>query len=310
MKKIIILFSCVLFTAGLKAQQDPQYSMYQFNQMIINPAYAGSRDQLSVVAANRQQWVGFDGAPKTTCLSLHGPILSKNLGLGLTVTNDIMGPRNVTSIYGNVAYLLRLSSTMRLSFGLNAGYNRYQFNFDKIDWKLAEAPSQLFSNQVNGALDINAGLYLKGKSFFFGVSASHINNPSVYSYQSANTGGNSTLSYRLRTHLFINGGYSFDINESIMFSPSTLIKLVNGTVNADINANFFIKKVFWVGAFYRMGFGPGLLTQYYVSDKLRVGLSYDTGLMAARRLGSSFEAMFGYDFGKVSRSKMVSPRFL
>lgn len=308
MKKVILALSTLFVALEANAQQDPQYNMYQFNQMIINPAYAGSRDQLSVVAANRQQWVGFDGAPKTTCLSLHGPIVRKNLGLGLTVVNDIMGPRNVTSIYGNVAYMLRLTSDMRLSFGLNAGYNRYQFNFDKIDWKISEAPSQLFSNQTTGALDINGGMYLKGKQFFFGLSASHINNPSVYTYEAGN---NAALSYRLRTHLFISGGYSFIINEDIMFSPSTLIKLVGSGVNADINANFFIKKVFWVGGFYRMGFGPGLLTQYYISEKLRVGLSYDTGLMAARRLGSSFEAMFGFDFGRsTTRSKMVNPRFL
>lgn len=306
MKRLINTIIGFLYLAVVQAQQDPQYSMYQFNQMIINPAYAGARDQLSAVAANRQQWVGFDGAPKTTCLSVHGPILRKNIGLGLTVVNDIMGPRNVTSIYGNFAYLLRLTTDMRLSFGLNAGYNRYQFNFDKIDWKISEAPSQLFSNQTNGTLDINGGLFLKGKQFFFGVSASHINNPSVYTYESSSS---SKLSYRLRTHLFINGGYSFVINDQLMFSPSTLIKLVNGTFNADINANFFIHKVFWVGGFYRMGFGPGLLTQYYISDKLRVGLSYDTGLQAARRLGSSFEAMFGYDFGR-GHTKMINPRFL
>lgn len=306
MKKITLLTFSFAFIAALQAQQDPQYSLYQFNQMIINPAYAGSRDNLSVVAANRQQWVGFDGAPKTTCLSMHGPVLRKNLGLGLTVVNDIMGPRNVTSIYGNVAYLLKINSDARLSFGLNAGYNRYQFNFDKIDWKVTEATSQAFSNQTNGALDINGGVYLKTRSFFLGVSASHLNNPTVYTFQNL---ANNQLSYRLRTHLFVSAGFSQPINDNIVFAPTMLLKFVNGTFNADINVNFFVHKVFWVGVFYRTGFGPGLLTQYYISKKLRVGLSYDTGLQAASRLGSSFEAMFGYDFGG-SKSKMINPRFL
>lgn len=306
MKKFTLLTFSVVLSSFLQAQQDPQYNLYQFNQMIINPAYAGSRDNLSVVAANRQQWVGFDGAPKTTCLSLHGPVLKKNLGLGLTVVNDVMGPRSVTSIYGNVAYLLKINSDSRLSFGLNAGYNRYQFNFDKIDWKVAEVPGQMFSNQSLGALDINGGVYFKSRSFFMGLSASHINNPSVYTYE---TSLNNQLTYRLRTHLFVTAGYSFPLNENILFTPTTLLKFVDGTFNADLNLNFFIHKVFWVGAFYRMGYGPGLLTQYYISKKLRVGLSYDTGLQAARRLGSSFEAMFGFDFGG-SKSKMINPRFL
>src|SRR3954463_989875 len=116
MKKLYFIICASVSFLNLVAQQDPQYSLYQFNQMVINPAYAGSRDGLAVVAANRQQWVGFSGAPKTTCMSVHGPILNKNLGLGLTIINDIMGPRNVTSIYGNIAYLLRVGSDTRLSF--------------------------------------------------------------------------------------------------------------------------------------------------------------------------------------------------
>jgi len=306
MNKFLRITFCFVLASSLRAQQDPQYSLYQFNQMIINPAYAGSRDNLSAVAANRQQWVGFDGAPKTTCLSLHGPVLRKNLGLGLTLVNDIMGPRNVTSIYGNVAYLLKISSTAKLSFGLNAGYNRYQFNFAKIDWNVSEAPSQFFSNQTTGALDINGGVYFRTPSFFLGVSASHLNNPTVYTYQALS---NNQFSYRLRTHLFVSAGYSHEINDNILFAPTALLKFVDGTFNADLNINFFVHKVFWVGAFYRMGFGPGLLTQYCISKKLRIGLSYDTGLQAATRLGSSFEAMFGYDFGG-SKAKMINPRFL
>src|SRR4051812_11608310 len=106
MKKIYTIVCMTLIAASTSAQQDPQYSLYQFNQMIINPAYAGARDGLSAVVSNRQQWVGMEGAPKTTAASLHGPFLKKNLGLGLTITNDMMGQRNVTSIYGNFAYLL------------------------------------------------------------------------------------------------------------------------------------------------------------------------------------------------------------
>jgi type IX secretion system PorP/SprF family membrane protein len=220
-----------------------------------------------------------------------------------------MGPRNVTSIYGNFAYILKLTNTTKLSFGLNAGYNRYQFNFDKIDWKVDEVASQLYNNQTKGALDINGGLYLKSKTFFLGISASHLNNPSVYAFNSSSIGAPSSVSYRLRTHLFVSIGNSFVINDNLIFSPTALLKFVDGKFNADINMNFFIHRVFWVGGFYRTGFGPGMLVQYYITNKLRVGLSYDTGLKAASRLGSSFEAMFGFDFGN-GKAKMINPRFL
>ena len=305
MKKI---YACIaLFSLCLngRAQQDPQYSLYQFNQMILNPAYAGSRDGFSAIACNRQQWTGVNDAPRTTCASLHTPILSQNLGVGLTITNDLMGPRDVTSIYGNVAYMLKITGHTRLSFGLNGGYNRYQFHYDKITWKESEAPSELFQNSTTGTLDINAGLYLKERNFFAGISASHINNPSAYSYNVATGNAN----YKLKTHLFITAGYSFQLEEDVIFAPTVLLKMVEGSQNADINANFFLMKKMWLGVFYRTNQGAGMLFQYYITNPLRVGLSFDTALQASRRLGPSFEAMIGYDFAG-TKAKKVSPRFL
>lgn len=307
MKKIITIVSLTVFSLGMNAQQDPQYTLYQFNQMIINPAYAGARDALAIVALNRQQWVGFNGAPKTTCLSVHGPVLNKNLGLGLTLVNDVMGPRNVIGIYGNVAYILRLTNKMKLSFGVNGGYNRYQFNFNKIEFKKEEAPPELLQNLSKGTLDINSGLYLRTNSFFMGISATHINNPSIYSYEASLGSGKYT--YKVRTHLFFTIGNSFILNKDLVFAPTLLVKQVQSEIGADINLNFFLYKKLWLGAFYRNGYGPGALLQYYVTNKLRVGISYDTGLQDARRLGPSFEAMIGFDFQN-TKAKMINPRFL
>src|SRR4051812_11292005 len=124
----------MLMTVSLSAQQDPQYNLYQFNPLVINPAYAGARDALQVIGAHRQQWLGFPGAPVTSCLSVHAPVFGRKLGVGLTVVNDEIGPRNVISAYGYIAYILKISEDMKLSFGVNAGYNRYQFNFTEISF--------------------------------------------------------------------------------------------------------------------------------------------------------------------------------
>jgi type IX secretion system PorP/SprF family membrane protein len=307
MKRILLILSLAVVCETANAQQDPQYTMYQYNQMIINPAYAGARDALAVVALNRQQWVGFSGAPKTTCLSVHGPILDKNLGLGLTVVNDVMGPRNVIGFYGNVAYILKLSNKMKLSFGVNGGYNRYQFNFNDIKFQKDEAPTELTQNLTKGTLDINSGLYLRTSSFFMGLSATHINNPSVYTYE-ANV-GSGKYNYKVRTHLFFSIGNSFIINKDLVFAPTVLVKQVKDDLGVDLNLNFFLYKKLWLGAFYRFGYGPGALLQYYATNKIRLGLSYDTGLQDARRLGPSFEVMVGFDFQGV-KAKMINPRFL
>ncbi len=309
MKKYIYFPLCfLLISLPAFAQQDPQYNLYQFNQLIINPAYAGARDGLAVVAARRQQWVGFEGAPQTTCLSIHGSVLKKNLGLGLTIVNDEMGPRNVIGAYGNIAYMLKLSPRMRLSFGVNAGYNRYQFNFTKIKFQSGETPGELYQNQNQGALDINSGLYLKANSFFVGFSATHLNDASVYTY--AREGSDSgRVRYRLKTHVFLTAGKSFLIGKNLVFAPTILVKQVNTVVSADLNLNFFLYQRLWLGAFYRNQYGPGALLQFYVNNRFRVGYSYDTGLQDARRLGGSHEVMIGIDLGG-QKQALINPRFL
>lgn len=306
MKKILTLLalSCGFFST---AQQDPQYNMYQFNQMVINPAYAGARDGLAGIMTVRQQWVGIQGAPQTLCASLHTPVMAKNLGVGLTLINDRMGPRNVTSAYGNFSYILKMNRKVKLSFGVNAGYNRYQFDFGDINFKDVEAPTQLLDKQNLGALDINSGVFLKSSSFFVGLSVTHINSPNVFSYQAVN----GKYVYKVRTHAFLSLGKSYIINRDFVFAPTVLIKLVNDNYSGDVNFNFFLYKKMWVGAFYRMGYGPGGLIQYYVNNQLRVAYSFDSGLGTASRLGGSHEVVIGYDFFKGgSKNRMVNPRFL
>jgi type IX secretion system PorP/SprF family membrane protein len=199
--------------------------------------------------------------------------------------------------------MLKISNDSKLSFGLNAGYNRYQFAFNKIEFKDSEVPSQLFNNQVYGALDVNGGLYFKTKGFFAGVSATHINNPKVFVYD------NGRISYRMGTHIFAMAGYSFEIKKDILFAPTVLLKLTQDQMMVDINANFFLFKKLWAGVFYRTQYGPGMLLQYYVTNKMRLGIGYDTGLQSQRRLGPSFEAMLGFDWAG-NKAKMVNPRFL
>ncbi|MBI2721532.1 MAG: type IX secretion system membrane protein PorP/SprF [Bacteroidetes bacterium] len=309
MKKFYLILFYFVFAIICKGQQDPQYNLYQFNQMIINPAYAGARDVVAVVASVRNQWTGFEGAPRTSCLSIHGPVLNKHIGLGLTVVSDRMGPRNMQGVYGNFSYIAKLSEKYKLSFGLNAGYNRFQFDFNKVTFKANESSSTYFNQvQTYNKLDMNSGLYLKSNSFFMGFSVTHLSNSNVYSVK--DTSGKNILNYRLRTHQFFTLGKSFIINDNFIFAPTILFRQVNGKGNGDLNLNFFLFKKLWLGVIYKGAYGPGFLMQYYITQQFRVAYSYDTGAQDARRLGASHEVMFGFDFGRNNKSKVISPRFL
>ena len=119
MKKLITLLSiCHLLGLNpfgtsaichLYAQQAPMYTHYMYNTLVVNPGYAGSRDALTVTALHRSQWVSFAGAPKTQTITMHAPLRSQHLGVGLSVLNDKIGPGNNTSIIADFAYRMNLS---------------------------------------------------------------------------------------------------------------------------------------------------------------------------------------------------------
>lgn len=306
MRKTIILFA-LASALGAAAQQDPQINLYQFNQMVINPAYAGSRDAICGVASVRNQWSGFSDL-RTTCFSVHGPVASNKVGVGLTLVNDKMGPRTFTGINLNGAYILKLNNKYKLSFGLSAGYSSYRFNYTKIEFNSAEAPADLLQNQKHGVLDLNTGLFLRSNGFFAGLSITHLNGASIYDY-AASTNGNGNYAYNLAGHLFLTVGKSWILNKDIIFAPTLMLKTVKGSGQLDLNANFFLYKKLWLGAFLRAGYGPGFLLQYYITNQFKVGYSYDSGLRDARRLGGSHELMIGVDLA-APKSRIVNPRFL
>lgn len=312
MKKIITSFALAFAVVGF-AQQDPQFSQYQFNQMVINPAYAGSRDALSAVVNVRQQWSGFDGAPRTQAFSLHGPLKKKRIGLGLSGYADQIGPKKTVGVYGSFAYILPITNKLKLSFGLRGGIVSYNFDWSKISYQNPnEGPSNFSPQSQHTIVDVDAGLFLKSNSFYCGISVTHLNGAKIYNENISviNTPTTYNLNYNLNTHLFFIISKGFKLSENLVFNPTIMIKTVKGITTSDINANFLIKQRVWIGTFYRGENSIGALLQVYVTEKLRIGYAYDVSMShVQRQLGSGHEIMIGFDFNTV-KSKMLSPRYL
>lgn len=298
---------------GAMAQQDPQYSQYQFNQMVINPAYAGSRDAISAVIDVRQQWTGIDGAPRTQSFSLHGPLRRKRIGLGLSGYADQIGPKKIVAAYGNFAYILPLNTRLKLSFGLRAGIINYNFDWSKVTYR--DQTETMISNPVGPQtkLDADFGLYLKSQTFFMGLSATHITQPYIYQQSSESVvtpGVFYTADYRLQPHLFFVLGKAWAFGDNVVFNPTLMLRHTATVNGGDLNFNFLLKQKVWLGVFTRSDKTVGALVQVYATEKLRIGYAFDRGLgKVQRQLGNSHEIMIGFDFNTV-KSKMLSPRLL
>lgn len=316
MKKIFYI-PLILLANHTFAQQDPQYSQYMFNQVVMNPAYIGSKEALSATVDMRKQWIAMEGSPRTGTISLHGPLPMKSIGLGGHLVNEAIGPVKWSAAYFDFAYRFRIGKG-KLALGLAAGMVNYNMSLSQSDYK---DPGEVFPGQNLGpktAADIGAGFYYFTNSFYIGGSVTHINNPNLYkgsyTFTNASTSMKDTsfINFSLRPHSFLYIGKGFLINENLVINPAILFKNDHparvGTV--DVNCNFLIRKKLWLGVSYRSRYGLVGLFQYAVTDQLRIGYSYDQGFNRIGVAGGgSHEIMIGYNFN-IFKSKMLSPRYL
>src|SRR5690554_6227669 len=123
-KHYIVTLAILSSTVGI-AQQMPQFTQYMYNTISINPAYAGSRETLSVVGLHRSQWVGFDGGPITQTLSVNSPLRNEKIGLELSFINDKLGDERFSYLYGDFSYTVKTGD--RKSTRLNSSHVRISY---------------------------------------------------------------------------------------------------------------------------------------------------------------------------------------
>jgi type IX secretion system PorP/SprF family membrane protein len=297
-----ILLFLVLFSLDTQAQQDPMYTQYMYNTLSVNPGYAGSRGALSITGLAREQWFGIDGRPRTQTLTLHTPIYNENMGLGLSVVNDNVGPVHQTMLYADYAYSIQTTENAKLAFGLKAGLSIFQANLNSMTPDVG-GDTQIYD--INNKLlpNIGIGLYYYSDKGYVGLSA-----PKLLQHDLET--GNTTTSKELR-HYFLIGGYVFDVSENLKFKPSFLVKAVEGApLSMDLTGMAFIKEKLGVGLSYRNGDSFSGLLQYYITPQFRLGYAYDFTTTQLHDFNSgSHELMIGYDFKYGESTRIYSPRF-
>ncbi|PCH75306.1 MAG: hypothetical protein COB98_09155 [Flavobacteriaceae bacterium] len=300
MRNIKIIFGLALLISQYAiAQQDPQYTQYTFNMNVINPAYAGSKGTLSFGLLGRTQWVGVKGAPKTITASMNAP-LAKNVGIGLSVIADEIGPAKEQSIFADFSYSLKLDVDKTLAFGIKAGISF--LNVGMLDYLDATEQLNVPVNQTSP--NFGFGTFYHTEHFYFGVA---IPNLLKTRYIDIDKGELSTASERM--HYFITSGYVIDMNDTLKLKPSVLVKAVAGApLSIDLSVNAMISDAIEFGLTYRLDDSIGALAAFSVSPDMRIGYAFDytTSNMGDYNSGSH-EIFLLYDFR--GRSNGKSPRF-
>lgn len=284
------------------AQQLPQFTQYMFNTISINPAYAGSRETLSVVGLHRSQWVGLEGAPTTQTLSIHAPLRNEKVGLGLSFINDELGFENLSYLYGDFSYNINTSDDTKLYFGIKGGFTSYSLD---PEYRSSQSEDPIIRGiEDRWSPNIGAGVYWTSDRWYLGLSTPRILNTN-YSREE----GFEALE---RVSYYFTGGYVFDLGENTKFKPAALLKGTNGApLSVDFTANFLFYDKFWLGAGYRFDEQAGEfagLADFQVSKQLRIGYAYAYPISDLRPYTSgTHEVLLMFEIFKSKRIK--SPRY-
>lgn len=297
---------------GLIAQQDAQYTQYMFNTLTVNPAYAGSRGQLSFAGLYRSQWVGLDGAPETFSFNLHSPIRNSRLGYGVSLVNDNIGDGVVQETYLDavLSYTIDVSLDAKLSFGLKAGGNMLSLDFNGLrnfDQEVVQQDN--IDNQFNP--NFGLGIYYHTDKFYMGVSAPNILETEYFDNDANDSNSVNFLSSE-RINFYLITGYVFDLNADLQFKPALLTKAVGGApLQVDLSANFLYADKFYFGGAYRLDAAISALAGFQITDQIMIGLAYDretTELGGTQFNDGSFELFLRLELLKAFQ-RTVSPRF-
>jgi type IX secretion system PorP/SprF family membrane protein len=306
MKKILLILTLL---TGLQsfAQQDPVYSLYMFNPLGVDPAYAGSREVLSGVLIHRSQWVGFDGAPTTQAFSVNSPLKNKNMGVGLQITNDAIGPKNIITATGIYAYRLKLGNG-KLAFGLKGGIQNYTYDWTKIEYKdeQDEIPNNAAGSFIIPTFDF--GIYYNTNTFYAGVALDHLNQAQYKVSSSLSTEDNPAKVY---SHINITLGKAFVLNSNLVLKSSVLARGDGqGNGNLDLNGSVLIKQAFLVGLTVTTRSSIIVLAEFNINKNFKVGYAYDHNFSDLTKTtgAGSHEIFIGYDLS-LFKSKVISPRY-
>ncbi len=294
------------------AQQDAQFTQYMYNTMSVNPAYAGSRGQLSALGLYRSQWVGLEGAPKTATINLHSPIRNSRLGYGISIVHDEIGEGVVQETYFDalVSYTIDVSFDGKLSFGLKAGGNLINLDFSGLEKHQFE-PVNVDNIENRFSPNIGVGAYYHTSKFYLGLSVPNLFETEHFDRENDDANAVNFLS-KDRLNFYLITGYVFDIHPDWKFKPALLTKAVSGApLQLDVSANFMFNDKLTLGAAYRWDAALSGLIGFQISDQFMVGLAYDretTDLGGTQFNDGSFEIFLRYELLR-SFKGLVSPRF-
>ena len=311
MKKRVIHIALVGFLALVLqkgfCQQDPLFTQYMFNNQLINPAYVGIWDRSGLNALVRKQWTGIENTPLTEMVSVFTPLRKETIGIGMTVSADQFGFEKRLGIFGDYAYQVELTNTLKLRMGLKFGFMNYQNPLSRYklypDGKYD--PVYVEDIDIKFLPNFGFGLFLYDEKYYLSFSVPKL----ITNDMKVNYNNFSSLS-EIR-HFYFTGGYVFRLSDHLYLKPTAMVRATLGApVQFDLSANFLLYERLWVGPMYRSGDALCAIVQWVLTNNLRIGFAMDFSYSEIYRyqLGT-YEFSLSYDLDYFSRTYLKAKFF-
>ena len=290
MKKLVLFTGFVVMSWNIQAQQRPIHSLYMFDPLLVNPAYAGTQVQLSATAIYRNQWVNLEGAPKTFTATVHSGFLKSKMGLGIIATNDKIGIHNDAGFYGVYSYKIKLTQLSSLSFGIQGGFNNLKSDYNLLNIKNPNDPNLAgVINKFNP--NVGAGFFYRFKDVYLGFSVPQIIENKVFVNETLGP----SLSKQVR-YYYLFGGLNRKLSNDFRWIPSTLVRMqADAPLSFDINSTLVYKDAVGLGVSYRLKEGFVGLFELQINENFHVGYAYDFTVTELSQFSSgSHEIMINY----------------
>lgn len=290
----VIIF--LVITKKAIGQQDPLYTQYMDNLLVVNPGVAGSVDGGNLLLVSRNQWVSFPGAPVTRSISFNTPAGEK-VGLGVSVMFDKIGPQKQTGVYFDYSYFLKVGENFKLGMGLKAGVSFYRAALTDL---VTIDSDPIYSRDIykNFLPNLGVGLYLFSDNTYFGISV-----PKLIKNTISREGYETEYVNKEESHIYAVAGTKFNLGPDFQLKTYGMLRYVhNSPFSIQTTVMVGFKEKFWFGGMSRFGDASGVVAQFQASEKILIGYSYDitTSVLNVFSNGTH-EIMFRYNFGFVKK---------
>jgi len=267
----LLLLAMLALPLLIRAQSRPIYSQYIFNQLVINPAYAGNQKQFMASALFRDQWVNIEGAPSVQTFAAHTALPKRPVGVGMLVTHDQIGIHSDVGAYFSYSYQIQMKNGAQLAMGLQGGVNFITSDFNKLDLRDVGDPS-LSGVTQSWNPNFGVGLFYSTPTMYIGVSVPYLLNNEIYDGTDVINQATQARNY------YIAAGKILPLGQSPywVIRPSVLVRVEEGSaLGVDVNGTLIYRGAVFLGASYRSGDAVVGLFELQVNDNFRFGYAYD-----------------------------------